>query len=164
LGDSFHIPLLFLHDTPGFMLSLEAEQKKMPIQIMRWIDALHHTTVPRVSLIVRKSYGMAHLNMSGGQMLSDQLLAWPCADISFMAPDVAVNVMHGRKSQADKEAQLAEMQHASAPWSAAGLGLIDQIIEPRDSRRAIIRAFRRARNPDGSARRSRRLMASWPKF
>lgn len=164
LCDSFHIPLLFLHDTPGFMLSLEAEQKKMSIQIMRWIDALHHTTVPRVSLIVRKSYGMAHLNMSGGQMLSDQLLAWPCADISFMAPDVAVNVMHGRKSQADKEAQLAEMQHASAPWSAAGLGLIDQIIEPRDSRRAIIRAFRRARNPDGSARRSRRLMASWPKF
>lgn len=164
LCDSFHIPLLFLHDTPGFMLCLEAEQKKMPIQIMRWIDALHHTTVPRVSLIVRKSYGMAHLNMSGGQMLSDQLLAWPCADISFMAPDVAVNVMHGRKSQAEQEAQLAEMQHGSTPWSAAGLGLIDQIIEPCDTRRALIRAFRRARNPDGSARKSRRLMASWPKL
>lgn len=163
LCDSFHIPLLFLHDTPGFMLCLEAEQKKMSIQIMRWIDALHHSTVPRVSVIVRKSYGMAHLNMSGGQMLSDQLLAWPGADISFMAPDVAVNVMHGRKSHAEKEAQLAEMQHASAPWSAAGLGMIDQIIEPRDTRRAIIRAFRRARNPDGTARRSRRLMANWPK-
>jgi acetyl-CoA carboxylase carboxyltransferase component len=163
LCDSFHIPLLFLHDTPGFMLCLEAEQRKMPIQIMRWIDALHHCTVPRVSVIVRKSYGMAHLNMSGGQMLSDQLLAWPGADISFMAPEVAVNVMYGRKSRAEQEAQLAEMHHASAPWNAAGLGLIDKVIDPRDTRRAIIHAFRRARNPDGTARRSRRLMASWPK-
>lgn len=164
LCDSFHIPMLFLHDTPGFLLCREAEQRKMPVQIMRFIDALHHCTVPRVSVVVRKSYGMAHFNMSGGQMLSDQLIAWPGADISFMAPEVAVNVMYGRKSKAEQEAQLAQLHRAGGPWAAAGLGLIDQIIDPRDTRRAIIRAFRRARNPDGTARRSRRLMANWPKM
>jgi acetyl-CoA carboxylase carboxyltransferase component len=115
-------------------------------------------------VIVRKSYGMAHFNMSGGRMLSDALLAWPGADISFMAPEVAVNVMHGRRSKAEQEARLAELRHASEPWAAAGLGLIDQLIDPRDTRRAVIRAFRRARSPDGSARRSRRLMANWPKI
>jgi acetyl-CoA carboxylase carboxyltransferase component len=162
--DSFHIPLLFLHDTPGFMLCLEAEQRKMPIQIMRFIDALHHCTVPRIAVIVRKSYGMAHFNLSGGRMLSDELLAWPGADISFMAPEVAVNVMYGRKSKTEQATRLAELHHASGPWSAAGLGLIDRIIDPRDTRRAVIRAFRRARNPDGSARRSQRLMANWPKI
>jgi acetyl-CoA carboxylase carboxyltransferase component len=162
--DSFHIPLLFLHDTPGFMLCLEAEQRKMPVQIMRFIDALHHCTVPRVSVIVRKSYGMAHFNMSGGRMQSDELLAWPGADISFMAPEVAVNVMHGRKTSVEQEARLAELRHASEPWAAARLGLIDRVIDPRDTRRAVIRAFRRARSPDGSARRSRRLMAGWPKI
>jgi acetyl-CoA carboxylase carboxyltransferase component len=136
----------------------------MPVQIMRFIDALHHCTVPRVSVIVRKSYGMAHFNMSGGRMQSDELLAWPGADISFMAPEVAVNVMHGRKTRAEQEARLAELRHASEPWAAARLGLIDRVIDPRDTRRAVIRAFRRARNPDGSARRSRRFMAGWPKI
>ncbi len=164
LCDSFHIPLLFLHDTPGFLLCREAERQKMPIQIMRFIDALHHCTVPRVSVIVRKSYGMAHFNMSGGQMQSDLLVAWPGADISFMAPEVAVNVMYGRKSLEEQAARLEELQRASGPWAAAGLSLIDKIIDPRDTRRVVIRAFRRARNADGSARRSHRLMANWPKI
>ena len=162
--DSFHIPLLFLHDTPGFMLCREAERQKMPIQIMRWIDALQRCTVPRVSVVVRKSYGMAHFNMSGGQMLSDEFMSWPNADISFMAPEVAVNVMHGRKSREEQLLHLEELSRGSAPWSAAGLNLIDRVIDPRDTRRAVIRAFRRTRNADGTARRSHRLMASWPKI
>jgi acetyl-CoA carboxylase carboxyltransferase component len=171
LCDSFHIPLLFLHDTPGFLLSRAAEEQKMPIQIMRLIDALHHGSVPRVSVIVRKSYGMAHFTMSGGQMLNDQLLCWPSADISFMAPEVAVNVMYGRRAngtsreaELERQAQLEALHRGSSPWGAAGLGLIDKVIDPSDTRSAVIQAFRRARNPDGSARRSKRLMANWPKI
>jgi acetyl-CoA carboxylase carboxyltransferase component len=91
-------------------------------------------------------------------------MAWPGADISFMAPEVAVNVMYGRRSREEQEAQLAEMHHASEPWAAAGQAFIDKIIDPRDTRREVIRAFSRARNPDGSARMSRRLMASWPRI
>jgi acetyl-CoA carboxylase carboxyltransferase component len=168
--DSFNIPLLFLHDTPGFMLCREAEERKMPMLIMRFIEALQVCSVPRVSVIVRKSYGMAHFNMSGGRMQSDQLMAWPIADISFMAPEVAVNVIHGRKLQTadnpEEETQhhIEELQRGSAPWDAAALNLIDKVIDPRDTRLEIIRAFRRARGPSGRAGISKRLMANWPKM
>jgi acetyl-CoA carboxylase carboxyltransferase component len=170
LCDSFNIPLLFLHDTPGFMLCKEAEERKMPMLIMRFIEALQMCSVPRVSVIIRKSYGMAHFNMSGGRMQSDQLMAWPIADISFMAPEVAVNVIYGRKLQdandPDKEARgyIEELQRGSAPWEAATLNLIDKVIDPRDTRMEIIRAFRRARGTSGRAGMSKRLMANWPKM
>jgi acetyl-CoA carboxylase carboxyltransferase component len=99
LCDSFHIPLVFLHDTPGFFVGKRAEEGAMPLRIMNWIEALHQSSVPRVSVIIRKSYGMAHCNMAGGNMGCDALLAWPTADVSFMAPAVAVNVVYGRKLQ-----------------------------------------------------------------
>jgi len=170
LCDSFHIPLLFLHDTPGFLLSKEAEEKKVAVHIMRFIEALHHSTVPRLSVIIRKSYGMAHFNMSGARMLSDQILAWPMADVSFMAAEVAVNVTYGRKlaasenAEQEKQAYIDEMEKGNTPWEPAGLNMIDKVIDPRDTRREIIRAFRRARGADGKAGMSQRLMAAWPKM
>jgi len=170
LCDSFNIPLLFLHDTPGFLVGKAAEDRKMSLQIIRFIDALHHCTVPRVSLIIRKSYGMAHCNMSGGKMGSDHIMAWPTADVSFMAPDVAVNVAFGRKlegsenAETEKQMYIEAMQQSSEPWQAAGLNLLDDIIDPRDTRKKIIKAFRRARGSDGLAGMSKRLMASWPKM
>jgi acetyl-CoA carboxylase carboxyltransferase component len=170
LCDSFHIPLLFLHDTPGFLLCREAEEHKMPIQIMRLIEALHHCTVPRVSLIVRKSYGMAHFTMSGGNMLSDQLLAWPTAEVSFMAPEVAVNVMYGRQLETaeDPEALAAQYRDqlalGSECWEPAALNLIDKVIDPANTRAELLRAFALARGDDGEGQRSRRLMAAWPKI
>ncbi|MEM7583225.1 MAG: carboxyl transferase domain-containing protein [Acidobacteriota bacterium] len=168
LCDAFHIPLVFLHDTPGFFVSKLAEQGKMPLRIMTFLDALHHSTVPRVSVIVRKSYGMAHCNMVGANMGADALLSWPIGEVSFMSPAVAVNVVHGRKlhEAADPEAArrqlISDMQHQNAPWEAAGLGLIDDVIDPRDTRLELIRALRRARGASGEGGRSRRLLASWP--
>ena len=168
LCDSFHIPLVFLHDTPGFFVSKTAEEHKMPLRIMQFLDALHHVTVPKVSVIVRKSYGMAHCNMLGANMGADRILAWPSAEISFMAPEVALNVVYGRKlaDAADPETEraslLAEMNEQNAPWEAAGLNLIDDIIAPEETRIELIRALRHARGADGQMGRSRRLLASWP--
>ena len=173
LCDSFDIPLVFLHDTPGFFVGRRAEEGAMPLKIMNWIEALHHCTVPRVSVIVRKSYGMAHCNMSGGNMGNDVLLAWPGADVSFMAPAVAVNVVYGRKLTAaegrghpersegspDREALMEQISRANAPWDAAGRGFIDRVIDPRDTRAEIARALARA-----GPVRSKRLLASWPRM
>ncbi len=170
LCDSFNIPLLFLHDTPGFLVGKAAEERKLGLKIMAFIQALHRSTVPRVSVIVRKSYGMAHCNMSGGRMQSDQLYAWPTADISFMAPEVAVNVMYGRKLQNSedpeglRQAYIDELNKGSEPWEGAGLNLIDKIIHPKDTRRQIIRAFRRARGSNGEGGFSQRLLAGWPRM
>ena len=193
LCDSFDMPMVFLHDMPGFLVGKRAEEGAMPLKIMNWIEALHHSTVPRISVVVRKSYGMAHCNMSGGNMGNDLLLAWPNADISFMAPAVAVNVVHGRKLAASelaagesnplvkggratargdlaeaqptpRESLMIEISRANAPWDAAGKNYIDRVIDPRDTRIELIRALQRARGADGNSGRSKRLLANWPRM
>lgn len=171
--DSFHIPLIFLHDTPGFLIGQAAEMRKMPLKIMTFIQALHQSTVPRVSVVIRKSYGMAHCNMAGGNMESDILLAWPTAEVSFVAPEVAVNIVYGRKlnqiqdpdeEASTKEALIEELDRANAPWDAAGANFIDKVIDPRDTRWEIIKALRRARGDNGQKGFSQRRLASWPRF
>lgn len=170
LCDSFHIPLVFLHDTPGFFVGRRAEEGAMPLRIMNFIEALHQSTVPRISIIVRKSYGMAHCNMAGGNMETDVLLAWPTADVSFMAPAVAVNVVYGRKlgemenPEAAREGLMEEISRANAPWDAAARNYIDKIIDPRDTRLELVRALRRARGSDGQGGRSKRHLANWPRM
>jgi acetyl-CoA carboxylase carboxyltransferase component len=177
LCDSFHIPLVFLHDTPGFFVGKRAEEGAMPLRIMNWIEALHQSSVPRVSVIIRKSYGMAHCNMAGGNMGCDALLAWPTADVSFMAPAVAVNVVYGRKLTAEgrhpgegrdpvpsREQLMDAISRANAPWPAAGLNYIDRVIDPRDTRAELVRALARARGPGGEGGRSQRRLANWPRM
>ena len=170
LCDSFHIPLIFLHDTPGFLIGQEAESNAMPRHIMQWIDALHQCTVPRLSVIVRKSYGMAHCNMSGGNMGSELLLSWDSAEISFVAPDVAVSIVHGRKlAQLDDPTEayqqaIADLNRANAPWQAAEAGLIDKVIRPDDTRAELIKGLHRAIGPDRSGQRSQRRLANWPRI
>ena len=165
LCDSFDIPLVFLHDTPGFFVGKRAEEGAMPLKIMNWIAALQQCSVPRISVVVRKSYGMAHCNMSGGNMGNDVLLAWPNADVSFMAPAVAVNVVYGRKLAEMKdpgparEALMEEISRANAPWEAAGRNYIDRVIDPRDTRIEIARALARA-----AGTKSKRLLANWPRM
>lgn len=170
LCDAFNIPLIFIHDTPGFYVSKAAEERQMPIKIMNFIQALQHSTVPRLSLIARKSYGMAHCNMVGANMGADVLLAYPKADISFMAPEVACNVMLGRKLKGNENAEnmraafIAEMQSSNTPWKAAGQNLIDRIIDPRDTREELSQALEIARGAQQNGGKSKRLMANWPKI
>jgi acetyl-CoA carboxylase carboxyltransferase component len=170
LCDSFHIPLVFLHDTPGFFVSKAAEEKKMPLKIMTFIEALHHSTVPRFSVVIRKSYGMAHCNMSGGNMRSDALYAWPSADVSFMAPEAAANVVFGRKvedfddPEGPRHALVEQLKRMNGPWDAAGLGLFHDVIEPADTRRVLAETLERALGPNGDRGRSQRLLASWPRM
>ena len=142
----------------------------MPLKIMTFIEALHHSTVPRFSVVIRKSYGMAHCNMSGGNMRSDYLAAWPTADVSFMAPEAAANVVFGRKVEdfADPEgprgALIEQMKRMNAPWDAAGAGLFHDVIDPRDTRVVLVEALERALGPNGDRGRSQRLLASWPRM
>lgn len=169
LCDSYHIPLVFVHDTPGFYVSKAAEERKMPQKIMSFIDAIHHSTVPRIGLIVRKSYGMAHCNMLGARMGADFLLAWPKAEISFMSPLVAAEVVLGRKlaqsnePEALRAAFLAEMDRMNAPWEAAGRNLIHRIIDPRETRQELVQCLNIACGQD-AYRFSERRLANWPRM
>lgn len=113
LCDSYHIPLVFLHDTPGFLVGKAAELKRMPGKIINFIEAIALSTVPKISIVIRKSYGMAYSNMCGTGMGADFVLAWPNAEISFMAPEVAANVVYHKKIDESDDIKAAESGGAS---------------------------------------------------
>ncbi len=167
LCDSYHIPLIFLHDTPGFLVGKAAELKRMPGKIINFIEAVALSTVPKISVVIRKSYGMAYSNMCGTGMGADFVLAWPNAEISFMAPEIAANVVYHRKFEESDDARAARekaeqrIRAASAPWKAAGLHLLDDVINPTDTRKVLIQTLKLSRGVDGDYK-SRRLLANWP--
>lgn len=164
--DSFHIPLVFLHDTPGFFVGKNAEHAGVAGQIINFFEAVAHATVPKIALVIRKSYGMAYYNMGGGPMNMDFQFAWPSADISFMAPELAAEVVHGRKlrdaedREALKQEIVSEMRNQSSPWRAAGLHYLDDVIDPVETREVLKRSLAIARGKRGG--KSERRLANWP--
>jgi len=97
LCDSFNIPLVFFHDIPGFLVGKAAERKRVAARVMNYMNALGLLTVPRISIIIRKTYGMAFWNMCGSGCAADFLVAWPTAEMSFVDPAIAANVVYGGK-------------------------------------------------------------------
>ncbi|WP_209123133.1 acyl-CoA carboxylase subunit beta [Alkalihalobacillus sp. BA299] len=166
LCDSFHLPIIFLHDIPGFRVSSGAEKKRIPTKIMVWNQALARSTVPKISIILRKSIGAAYGNMCGPTMGGDFVFAWPTAEINFTGPEVGINVVYGRKlmqSENPKEARqelLAKWEFDSSPYKAAGKYYIDDIIDPRDTRKILCQTIEYACHRDGG--KSKRLLAGWP--
>jgi len=164
--DSFHIPLIFLHDTPGFFVGKNAEHAGVAGKIINFFEAVAHATVPKIALVIRKSYGMAYYNMGGGHMNMDFQFAWPTADISFMAPELAAEVIHARvlREAPDREALkrkiVSEMRSHSSPWRAAGLHYLTDVIDPVETRAVLKRSLQIARGKRGG--RSERKLASWP--
>ena len=141
LCDSFNIPLISMVDQPGFFIGVEGERERAPGKIMNWMNALAQVTVPRFSVIVRKSFGQAYLNMGGGRN-ADEVLAWPMADLGFMEPRLAVNVLHGIKAEDDPErfeALAAELERDTEAWDLAGLYEAQYVIDPRETRAHLAR-------------------------
>ncbi len=163
LCDSFNIPIVFLVDVPGFLIGVEGELRGMPGKVINWMNALSLVTVPRVTVIMRKSYGQAFINMGGGRN-TDELACWPSADLGFMDPRVSVNVLHGVKEEDDPERfreLVAEVDRDTAPWELARLYEAQHIIDPRDTRDFLIRMLhvhrKRLKNGVGDHR-----LANWP--
>jgi acetyl-CoA carboxylase carboxyltransferase component len=109
--------------------------------------AVTRATVPRITLLLRKSYGLAYLAMCGKPAGADLLLAWPSASIAIMGPEAAVNTIYRRELEraADPAAFRREMEEQfrgrSTPDAAAERFYIDEVIDPRDTRRMLIRAL-----------------------
>jgi len=143
LCDSYNIPLIHIADIPGFLVGSPAERRKIPLKIMTWMEALALATVPKLTVIVRKAYGMGISNMGGPNCGADFIAALTTAEISFMSPEAAANVVWAPRiaaaddPEAEKERLIREMQYGSAPWEAAADGWLDDVIDPRDTRRYI---------------------------
>lgn len=146
--DSFHIPLLTLVDTPGFMPGTEQERGGIIRHGAKMIYAYAEATVPKVTLVLRKAYGGAYIVMSSKHLAGDINLAWPSAEIAVMGPEGAVRIVFRKEleSAEDPAQAQAEMTHRyrdelANPYVAASRGYLDDVITPAESRARIIEAL-----------------------
>lgn len=163
LCDSFNIPIIFLVDQPGFLIGVDGERRGAPGRIMNWMNALALVTVPKISIIMRKSYGQAYLNMGGGRN-SDMVICWPTADLGFMTPDTGVNVLFNAKKEDDPKRYqelVDELTRDTSPWRLAGLYETQMVIDPRETRHTLARIFEIYRNREGAVM-GKHLLANWP--
>jgi acetyl-CoA carboxylase carboxyltransferase component len=161
--DSFNVPLVFLVDHPGFLIGIAGERQAAPGKIINWMNALTLVTVPKITIIIRKDYGQAYLNMGGGRN-SDEVILWPTADLGFMDPEVGVNVLYNLKEEDDPERfkkLCAEIQRDTSAWDLAALYEGQLVIDPRDTRKVLIEllAAHRLRLTNGIGEH---LMRAWP--
>lgn len=169
LCDSFNIPMVFLADTPGFLVGRQVEHNRLLYKGVMLNQALAHARVPRLTFILRKAYGLAYFSMSGGHMGSTLLCGWPTAEISFMDPEVAVNVVYAPdlarlegEARAAEAARLAgELKRATSPFEAAAVMGIDEVIDPADTPLMIAEALDRMMARYDAANRER-ILSSWP--
>ena len=161
--DTFNIPLVFLTDQPGFMISQEEESQGAARRIMMWMNALLTCTVPKVSIIIRKSYGQGALLMGAGGN-ADELACWPTAEIGFMDPEFATTLVHGIRRQDDGplfDEKLAEVARESSAYAMAATYDAQYVIEPGRTREYISEMLtvhrNRATNGLGD-----HLLRAWP--
>ena len=168
LCDAFQIPLVFLQDVPGFMVGAKVEHAGIIRHGAKMLYAVSRATVPKVTVIVRKAYGAGYYVMCGKAYEPDLIVAWPGAEISVMGAEGAVNII-GRSAieasedpDATREAMLNAVREQIDPYIAAGNAVIDDIIDPRETRPTIVRALRMARtkhvtSPQRNARGDARM-------
>jgi acetyl-CoA carboxylase carboxyltransferase component len=152
LCDAFNIPLVFLQDVPGFMVGSKVEHAGIIRHGAKMLYAVSRATVPKVTVVVRKAYGAGYYVMCGKAYEPDLIVAWPTAEISVMGPEGAVNII-GRSAieasddpEKTRAAMLAEVKKNIDPYIAAGNAVIDDVIDPRETRPTIINGLRMARN------------------
>ncbi|TDC57489.1 acyl-CoA carboxylase subunit beta [Actinomadura sp. KC345] len=155
--DAFNIPLVSLVDVPGFLPGIDQEHGGIIRHGAKLLYAYCNATVPRVSVVLRKAYGGAYIVMDSRSIGADLAFAWPTNEIAVMGAEGAADVVFRKeiaaagdpaamREQKTKEYR-AELVH---PYHAAERGLIDDVIDPRDTRRVLIRSLEmlRAKHAD----------------
>jgi acetyl-CoA carboxylase carboxyltransferase component len=152
LCDAFNVPLVFLQDIPGFMVGSKVERAGIIRHGAKLLYAVSRATVPKVTVVVRKAYGAGYYVMCGKAYEPDLIVAWPDAEISVMGAEGAVEII-GRSAieaaddpEAARETMLNAVRERIDPYIAAGNAVIDEVIDPRETRPTIIGALRMAAN------------------
>jgi propionyl-CoA carboxylase beta chain len=146
--DCFNIPLLVLEDVPGFLPGTDQEWHGIITNGAKLLFAFSEATVPRITVITRKAYGGAYDVMNSKHIGADMNFAWPTAEIAVMGAKGASEIIFKKEiSEAknpqeklkEKETEYAEL--FANPYKAAERGFIDEVIEPKDTRSKLIKAF-----------------------
>jgi propionyl-CoA carboxylase beta chain len=146
--DAFNIPLLVLEDVPGFLPGTDQEWRGIIRQGAKLLYAFCEATVPKITVITRKAYGGAYDVMNSKHIRGDINLAWPSAEIAVMGPKGAAEIIFKKEinEAENKEEKLKEKTDEftdkfANPYLAAERGFIDDVIEPKDTRKKLIYYF-----------------------
>jgi acetyl-CoA carboxylase carboxyltransferase component len=163
--DAFNIPIVSLVDVPGFLPGTGQEYGGVITHGAKLLYAYGESTVPKVTVTLRKSYGGSHIVMSCKQLRGDINYAWPTAEIAVMGADGAVEVLYAKEIKAEpdpeKQAEAIAVKKDEYnklflnPYQAANYGYIDDVIEPRNTRYRVIRALRatQTKQPENPAKK-----------
>ncbi|MHB1486070.1 MAG: acyl-CoA carboxylase subunit beta [Acidimicrobiales bacterium] len=151
--DAFNIPLVTFVDVPGFMPGTDQEYGGIIRHGAKLLYAYCEATVPRIQIITRKAYGGAYVVMNSKSIGADLAYAWPSAELAVMGPQGAVEIVNRRElaEAADPETRRAELVEEYAeryanPYVAAERGFVDDVIDPTDTRRVLVRSLEMLRS------------------
>ena len=148
LCDAFEIPLVFLQDVPGFMVGSKVEQQGIIRHGAKMLSAVAGATVPKLTGVLRKGYGAGYYVMTGRAYEPDALLAWPGAEISVMGAEGMVAIAANKLLAAAEDPAALKEQLAAAIrpqidiYKVAALGLVDDVIDPRETRAVLAHYLR----------------------
>jgi acetyl-CoA carboxylase carboxyltransferase component len=152
LCNAFGVPLVFLQDVPGFMVGTKVEAEGIIRHGAKMLYAVANATVPKITVITRKAYGAGYYVMNGRAYEPDLIVAWPSAEISVMGAEGVVEIAFRKvvdeaEDPAAKRAELIEaFRKQFDVYIAAGNDLIDDVIDPRETRATICRALEMAQS------------------
>jgi len=163
LCDSYNVPIVMLVDQPGFLIGPGGEQRGITGKLMNWMNAMTLVTVPKISVIMRKSYGLAVSSMGAGGN-SDEVACWYTAEVSFMKPEFSARVVLGADPQRDPEhyrESVKKMSKGVSAYDMAAIYTAQDVIDPRHTREWLIRMLdvHRLRLSNGVGEH---LLRNWP--
>ncbi len=151
--DAFNIPIITFEDIPGFLPGVEQEHGGIIRHGAKLLFAYAEATVPKITVVVRKSYGGAYCVLGSKQVRADLNYAWPTAEFAVMGPEGAVKILYRKEiAEAENPQELIDRltreyrEKFANPYYAASLGYIDDVIEPAKTRQILIKALRLLRN------------------
>jgi len=146
--NAFNIPLLTFVDVPGFLPGVEQEHGGIIRHGAKMLFAYSASTVPKITLVLRKAYGGAYLAMCGKDLGADRVVAWPTAEIAVMGAEGAAEIVfrHEIDAAPDKAVRRKELINEyrgtfATPYFSAGRRLVDDIIEPAETRKYLAQAL-----------------------
>ena len=150
LCNAYGIPLVFLQDVPGFMVGTKVEAAGIIRHGAKMLYAVANATVPKITVVTRKAYGAGYYVMCGRAYEPDLIVAWPTAEISVMGAEGAVEIIFRKQVEAaddpaaKKQELIDEFRKIIDVYVAAGNDMIDDVIDPRETRPTICRALEMA--------------------
>ncbi|WP_042458152.1 acyl-CoA carboxylase subunit beta [Neobacillus dielmonensis] len=155
--DSFNIPIITFEDVTGFFPGVKQEHGGIIRHGAKILFAYSEATVPKLTVILRKAYGGAYVALNSKSIGADLVFAWPNAEIAVMGPQGAANIIFAKEIQNSENPELTRQQKIEEyrqkfanPYVAASRGMVDDVIDPRDTRIKIVQALEMLRNKQES--------------